>query len=72
MSNLSRLESFEKIQKASVMVMNKSFINNLNEWCEYRKNIAIEMTKCNDDGLYKQLYSIYENAETNIKKLLGL
>ena len=65
-------ENYEKIQKASAMVANYILFSNISQLVEYRRNVAIDMLKCQDEETHKALQSVYERSEYHLKQLLAL
>ena len=73
MSNtLAVTQEYEKIQKASVMIADDILFKNISQMIEYRKKVAIEIIKNQDEEINKALRNVYERSEWHLKQLLGL
>jgi RIO-like serine/threonine protein kinase len=73
MSNTSSVaEDYAKIQKVSVMEADEFLFKNISQIIEYRKKVAIDIIKCQDEETAKNLRNVYERSEWHLKQLLGL
>lgn len=71
-SESSLFEELVKIQRSSNMEFDVNLSNNLSELLEYRKLVAIEILKTNNDARHSALNEIYEYTNSQIKKLINI
>lgn len=71
-SESSLFEELVKIQRSSNMEFDVNLSNNLSELLEYRKLVAIEILKTNNDVRHSALNEIYEYTNSQIKKLINI
>lgn len=71
-SESSLFEELVKIQRASNMEFDVNLSNNLSKLLEYRKLVAIEILKGNNDVRDSNLKETYEYTNSQIKKLINI
>lgn len=68
----NKLRDKERIQNASVMEVDEILFQNITELIEYRKMVAIDILKSQDEETNINLRNMYDRAEWHLKQLLGL
>lgn len=68
----NKLRDKERIQNASLMEVDEILFKNITELIEYRKMVAIDILKSQDEETTINLRNMYDRAEWHLKQLLGL
>jgi hypothetical protein len=68
----SKVLEFEKLQKAKIMVGDDILFKNISQLLEYRREIAIKMNSVTDEKLYKDINSMYDYVNQQLKELLAI
>lgn len=68
----NKLRDKERIQNASVMEVDEILFQNITQLIEYRKMVAIDILKSQDEETTINLRNMYDRAEWHLKQLLGL
>lgn len=71
-NTFSSAQDNQKIQKASVMVADEILFKNIAQLIEYRKKVAIDFLECKDENTRKEIRSVYENSEIQLRQILGI
>jgi len=65
-------EDYRKIELASSMEANDILFKNISNLIEYRKHIAINIKKCNNEEQFKVLKPMFLESSEMLKQLLGI
>lgn len=68
----NKLRDKERIQNASLMEVDEILFKNITQLIEYRKMVAIDILKSQDEETNINLRNMYDRAEWHLKQLLGL
>lgn len=67
----NKLRDKERIQNASLMEVDEILFQNITQLIEYRKMVAIDILKSQDEETTINLRNMYDRAEWHLKQLLG-